>query len=57
MSSGKDPIDPSLKDDADVHAYIAFLEKWMPEADRSDGLIVYGYVAARSLIPSAEAMR
>ena len=46
----KDPSDPGLKDDAEVRAYLAFLDKWMPGADRSDALLVYGYVAAQALV-------
>ena len=50
----KDPSDPSLKDDAEVRAYLAFLDKWMPGADRSDALLVYGYVAAQALVQVLE---
>ena len=45
----KDPSDPRLQDDPEVKAYVAFLDKWMPQADRADGLLVYGYVAAQAL--------
>lgn len=45
----KDPGNPGLQDDAEVKAYLAFLAQWMPEADRTDGLLVYGYVAAQAL--------
>jgi branched-chain amino acid transport system substrate-binding protein len=45
----KDPSDPGLQSDPEVQAYLAFLARWMPEADRSDALLVYGYVAAQSL--------
>ena len=45
----KDPTDPSLANDRETAGYLAFLAKWMPEADRSDSLLVYGYVAAQAL--------
>ena len=45
----KDPSDPGLQDDAEVRDYLAFLAKWMPDADRTDALLVYGYVAAQAL--------
>jgi branched-chain amino acid transport system substrate-binding protein len=41
----KDPSDPKWTDDAQFKSWIAFMEKYMPEADRSDA----GNVAGSSL--------
>ena len=31
----KDPMDPQWKDDAGMKSYFAFMEKYMPEADKT----------------------
>jgi branched-chain amino acid transport system substrate-binding protein len=41
----KDPSDPKWKDDAGFKTWAAFMDKYLPGADRSDG----GYVAGQSL--------
>jgi branched-chain amino acid transport system substrate-binding protein len=41
----KDPSDPKWKDDAGFKAWVAFMDKYMPDADKSDA----GYVAGASL--------
>jgi branched-chain amino acid transport system substrate-binding protein len=46
----KDPDDPKWKDDAGVKNWSAFLDKWMPGANKSDGNHVYGYNASQTLI-------
>ncbi|MDB5546956.1 MAG: branched-chain amino acid transporter substrate-binding protein [Tardiphaga sp.] len=40
----KDPTDPTWKDDPDFARWNAFLDKYLPEADRKDSLSVSGYV-------------
>ena len=46
----KDPNDPQWKDDADIKAWNAFLDKYYPEANRADGNVVYGYVLAQAMV-------
>jgi branched-chain amino acid transport system substrate-binding protein len=41
----KDPTDPQWKDDAGFKEWVAFMDKYLPDADKSDG----GYVAGASL--------
>ena len=41
----KDPSDPKWKDDAGFKTWVAFMDKYLPDADKSDG----GYVAGHSL--------
>ncbi len=46
----KDPNDPRWKDDAGLKNLNAFLDKYFPDANRSDTLIVNGYNAAQLLV-------
>jgi ABC-type branched-subunit amino acid transport system substrate-binding protein len=46
----KDPYDPTWKDDQDVKDWVAFMDKYMPEADKTDSNAVYGYAVAQTLI-------
>lgn len=46
----KDPDDPKWKDDAGRKNWEAFLDKWMPGSNKSDGNHVYGYNAAQTLV-------
>jgi branched-chain amino acid transport system substrate-binding protein len=46
----KDPSDPSMKDDPEVRAYLAWTKKYLPEADPADPFAVYGYAAAHTLL-------
>ena len=39
----KDPTDPSWKDDAGMNQWRAFMAKYMPDADLTDGGTVFGY--------------
>ncbi|QLH70745.1 ABC transporter substrate-binding protein [Rhodopseudomonas palustris] len=45
----KDPTDPTWKNDPGVKEWDAFLEKYMPGADRSNGLLLYSYGAGQTL--------
>ncbi len=47
---GKDPDDPSWKDDAAVKAWSDFMDKYVPEGDKHNTLYVYGYNAAQTLV-------
>jgi branched-chain amino acid transport system substrate-binding protein len=46
----KDPNDARWKDDADFKALNAFLDKYMPEANHADTLIINGYNPALLLV-------
>ena len=43
----KDPTDPLWKDDPAIKEWDAFLTKYVPDADRSNSLLLYGYAAAQ----------
>jgi branched-chain amino acid transport system substrate-binding protein len=45
----KDPTDPQWKDDADIKGWNAFLDKYYPEANRSDAFVIYGYAVAQTM--------
>ncbi len=46
----KDPTDPQWKDDADIKAWNAFLDKYYPDANRADQNVIYGYAAAQTMV-------
>jgi branched-chain amino acid transport system substrate-binding protein len=46
----KDPTDPQWKDDADIKAWNAFLDKYYPDANRADANVVYGYAVAQAMV-------
>jgi branched-chain amino acid transport system substrate-binding protein len=46
----KDPTDPQWKNDAGMKAWNAFLDKYYPEADRTDANVIYAYTAAQGLV-------
>ncbi|WP_407177143.1 ABC transporter substrate-binding protein [Bradyrhizobium sp. STM 3562] len=46
----KDPTDPQWKDDAGMKEWSAFLDKYFPDANRSDINVVYGYTVAQGLV-------
>src|SRR6201997_630442 len=46
----KDPTDPQWKDDAAMKAWNAFLDKYYPEADRSDASVMYAWTVAQGLV-------
>ena len=39
----KDPTDPSWKDDADMQRWRAFMAKYLPDGDTTDGTAVFAY--------------
>jgi branched-chain amino acid transport system substrate-binding protein len=45
----KDVTDPRWKDDAGVKKFDEFLKQYMPEADRKDAYVMYGYNTAQTL--------
>ena len=46
----KDPTDPRWKDDKAVTDYLAFLKKWLPEANPADRLNVVGYSIGQTML-------
>jgi len=46
----KDPTDPSWKDDAGVRQWNAFMDKYYPDGDKTDGGTVGGYLIAQTLV-------
>jgi branched-chain amino acid transport system substrate-binding protein len=46
----KDPTDPQWKDDPGMKAWNAFLDKYYPDADRSDVSVMYAYTVAQGLV-------
>jgi branched-chain amino acid transport system substrate-binding protein len=46
----KDPTDPTWKDDPAYKEWVAFMEKWYPEGDRTSSFPVYAYTVAQSLV-------
>jgi branched-chain amino acid transport system substrate-binding protein len=52
LSTGylKDPTDPTWKDDAAYKEWLAFMDKYHPDGDKTSNLTVYGYLAAQTLV-------
>lgn len=46
----KDTADPRWKDDAGMKAYNEFLTKYLPDANKSDALLQYGYSTAQAVV-------
>jgi branched-chain amino acid transport system substrate-binding protein len=46
----KDPTDTQWKDDAGMKAWNEFLDKYYPDANRSDASVMFGYTAAQGLV-------
>ncbi|WP_022724170.1 ABC transporter substrate-binding protein, partial [Rhodopseudomonas sp. B29] len=47
---GKDATDPQWKDDPGMKKWAAFVDKYMPDANKADSNLVYGYGAAATLV-------
>src|SRR6202790_1438082 len=47
---GKDPGDPTWKDDAGMKKYLAFMAKYYPEGDKLNTVNTYGYATAELLV-------
>jgi len=46
----KDPTDPTWDSDAAQQEWDAFLKKYYPEADKTNNMTVYGYLAAQLMV-------
>ncbi|MEA2930044.1 MAG: branched-chain amino acid transport system substrate-binding protein [Hyphomicrobiales bacterium] len=47
---GKDPTDPVWDDDPGKKEWVAFMDKYYPEGDKSSSFPVYGYSVARTMV-------
>ena len=45
----KEPTDPRWRDDPAVREFVAFMEKWNPDGDKTSSQNAYGYLAAQVL--------
>ncbi|MDB5624241.1 MAG: branched-chain amino acid transporter substrate-binding protein [Tardiphaga sp.] len=50
----KDGVDPQWKDDAGMKKWNAFIDKYMPGENKTDGNLIYGYGAAQTLHKTLE---
>jgi len=46
----KDPTDPAWKDDAAYKEWVAFMDKYFPQGDKTSSFPVYGYTVAQTLV-------
>ena len=46
----KDPTDPTWKDDSGYKQWVAFMDKYYPDGDKTDAGNVYGYSVSQTLI-------
>ena len=46
----KDPTDPTWKDDAGLKEWVAFMEKYYPDGDKTSVFPVYAYTVAQGLV-------
>jgi len=51
LSTGylKDPTDPTWNDDAGKKEWLAFMDKYFPDGDKTSSFTVYGYTVAQTL--------
>jgi branched-chain amino acid transport system substrate-binding protein len=50
VNYGKDPLDPTWKDDAGMKKFQAFMEKYYPDGDKNSLFNAYGYSTTQLLI-------
>jgi branched-chain amino acid transport system substrate-binding protein len=46
----KDPTDPAWKDDAAYKEWVAFMDKYYPEGDKTSTFTVFGYLVAQTMV-------
>jgi branched-chain amino acid transport system substrate-binding protein len=46
----KDPTDPTWKDDPAFKEWLAFMDKYYPDGDKTNNFTVYGYLAAQTFV-------
>jgi branched-chain amino acid transport system substrate-binding protein len=50
VNYGKDPLDPTWKDDAGMKKYFDFMAKYYPEGDKNSNFNTYGYSTSQMLV-------
>jgi branched-chain amino acid transport system substrate-binding protein len=50
VNYGKDPLDPTWKDDPGMKKYFAFMAKYYPEGDKNSSFNAYGYSTAQLMV-------
>jgi branched-chain amino acid transport system substrate-binding protein len=50
VNYGKDPLDPTWKDDAGMKRYFDFMTKYFPDGDKNSGFNTYGYGTAQLMV-------
>src|SRR6201999_4117571 len=50
VNYGKDPLDPTWKDDAGMKKYFEFMAKYYPEGDKDSNFNTYGYSTAQLMV-------
>ena len=50
VNYGKDPLDPTWKDDAGMKKYFEFMAKYYPDGDKDSNFNTYGYSTSQLLI-------
>jgi len=52
LSTGytKDPTDPTWKEDASYKEWLAFMDKYFPDGDKTSSFTVYGYSVAQTMV-------
>jgi branched-chain amino acid transport system substrate-binding protein len=50
----KDPTDPTWQNDPAYREWVAFMEKYYPDGDRTSTFTVYGYLVAQTLVQVLE---
>jgi ABC-type branched-subunit amino acid transport system substrate-binding protein len=50
VNYGKDPLDPTWRDDPGMKRYFTFMSKYFPEGDKDSSFNTYGYSTAQLLI-------
>ena len=43
-------LNPQRSDDADLKAWNTFLDKYYPEANRTDANVIYGFAVAQTMV-------
>ena len=57
VNYGKDPLDPTWKDDAGMKKYFEFMAKYYPDGDKDSSFNSYGYSTSQLMIHVLEAVR
>ena len=50
VNYGKDPLDPTWKDDVGMKKYFDFMTKYYPDGDKESNFNTYGYSAAQLMV-------